>query len=743
MKRSILGSRAVRVACACALALGIAPAAAWGAADGEQPANGVDALQEAVEDVPQKDSAEDVESEKEDAGKEGPRTRMDNEETQGVNEEPCDDIPINDFEFTAVQKDAQQSVDADGSAAKAEDPAAPSSTPSSKGKRALCRSTAQTASATRSGEYGLSASTQSVIVRTYLCPICGQDVYHAEPNSNLIEYTVSLPEAADPSDYYVEIRNSEGISFDSSSIEDEGTGTLTCTVTVSGSYNIALLRSFGPSETPDSADTAPLATVPLEVVAEESGENATLTPISDKVLLVSNSEEANVVDVVGAFPGTDSGVFTPNGAGAAVLWNHPDGDWVASITSSDPDIARIDAEESNDGSGAAYWQVRGLKPGIATITVSLKDGRTFSNTVTIAKPSSFDPSQLAFAKEAIEAFVGENPYFEDFSNDFVTVGANENYQGRPWAIISQNRDILRTLYASTDEVDDIGAYANGNRITALKPGTATLELYYINYDNWELTLVDTMTVTVSAKTEATGSTSANSDFSGHIVSSNETTDTLVKDGGLFLVATDKDAAELNAGQKSALHEAQTAENATKVTPIDLSLADSAGNIFADYDNDAYLFTVRLKLEGNLADFDPTTMSVYYLADDGSPEPATCWVQDGFLYIVTDHFSQYAVLGSETTTPDNSGSQGGGSTNGGSQDDNMTNVSDKGAESGAGASVSDKDASRTKDKDSATVKDSAPLAQTGDSLLPLAATLGVATILGAAGLAVARRRMNRW
>lgn len=145
----------------------------------------------------------------------------------------------------------------------------------------------------------------------------------------------------------------------------------------------------------------------------------------------------------------------------------------------------------------------------------------------------------------------------------------------------------------------------------------------------------------------------------------------------------------------------------------------------------------------MAGFNPTTMSVYYLADDGSPEPATCWVQDGFLYIVTDHFSQYAVLGNEATTPDNNGSQGSGSTNSGSQGDNMTDVSDKGTESSTGTSVSDKDASRTKDKDSATAKDPTPLAQTGDSLLPLAATLGVATILGAAGLAVARRRMSRW
>ena len=61
MKGSILGSRALRAACACALALGIAPAAAWGVA-GEQAASDVEALQEAVEDISQE--GDEVTSEK-------------------------------------------------------------------------------------------------------------------------------------------------------------------------------------------------------------------------------------------------------------------------------------------------------------------------------------------------------------------------------------------------------------------------------------------------------------------------------------------------------------------------------------------------------------------------------------------------------------------------------------------------------------------------------------------------------
>lgn len=90
-----------------------------------------------------------------------------------------------------------------------------------------------------------------------------------------------------------------------------------------------------------------------------------------------------------------------------------------------------------------------------------------------------------------------------------------------------------------------------------------------------------------------------------------------------------------------------------------------------------------------------------------------------------------------TGPAGNGSQGGNAGANNAQGGGTTTVADKGDASGT--STAKNDAAKT----SGATRSGTPLAQTGDSLLPLAAVLGVATILGAAGLAVARRRMNRW
>lgn len=84
-----------------------------------------------------------------------------------------------------------------------------------------------------------------------------------------------------------------------------------------------------------------------------------------------------------------------------------------------------------------------------------------------------------------------------------------------------------------------------------------------------------------------------------------------------------------------------------------------------------------------------------------------------------------------------GSQGGNAGANNAQSGGTTAVAEKGGASGT--STAKNDAAKA----SGATRSGAPLAQTGDSLLPLAVTLGVATILGALGLAVARRRMNRW
>lgn len=162
----------------------------------------------------------------------------------------------------------------------------------------------------------------------------------------------------------------------------------------------------------------------------------------------------------------------------------------------------------------------------------------------------------------------------------------------------------------------------------------------------------------------------------------------------------------------------------------------------------------------------------HLNSDGTTASIPHWVSDGYLYFSTPHFSPYAIVGEEAAAenPSNDGNQNNSTGNnsgnanndsenqngntsdnpqGGEQDsgsnnsrnDNIASASDKGASD----TVSNKDTSSKNTntaKASGATRSDAPLAQTGDSLLPLAAALGIAAILGVFGLAAARRRMSR-
>lgn len=130
--------------------------------------------------------------------------------------------------------------------------------------------------------------------------------------------------------------------------------------------------------------------------------------------------------------------------------------------------------------------------------------------------------------------------------------------------------------------------------------------------------------------------------------------------------------------------------------MDISLVRPNGTTFDGYDelDGDYVFTVRMKLEGNLANLDPETLSVYRIHEDGEMEPVTCWVHDGYLYIATDHFSPYAIVGqaksatgSNTGTAGN-GSQGNGTGTGDTQGGGTTTVADKGGASGTSTAKND-------------------------------------------------------
>ena len=252
-----------------------------------------------------------------------------------------------------------------------------------------------------------------------------------------------------------------------------------------------------------------------------------------------------------------------------------------------------------------------------------------------------------------------------------------------------------------------------------------------------------MTVNVKAASP-TASSTPGSAYAGDIVSSGAADD-IVKQEGLSLTTSVKSPDSLTADQRQGLLEVTNAAEGEKAVLVDISLVRPDGTAFDGYDelDSNYVFTVRLKLEGDLAGLDADTIRTYRIHKDGGMEPITCWVHDGYLYISTRHFSPYAIVGQvKSATGGNTGSAGNGSQGGNAGANNAqgggtTTVADKGDASGT--STAKNDAAKT----SGATRSGTPLAQTGDSLLPLAAVLGVAAILGAAGLAVARRRMNRW
>ena len=242
-----------------------------------------------------------------------------------------------------------------------------------------------------------------------------------------------------------------------------------------------------------------------------------------------------------------------------------------------------------------------------------------------------DLSKLKFQTKNITMKAGESDYLGVYGFQWLGEEAMEAV-GYNFAFASSDDSILDCW------VND------GSYIAALRPGVVTLSLYYFNPVTEEYTQTDTATVTITSPTVLAGSTSS-SDISGNIIASNEDLDMLVTDNGVKLDVKIKSESDLTAAQQQGLILVKDATEADRVIPIDISLIDREGDIIHGGE-EGYIFpyTVRLKLEGQLAELDPATIQVFYLADDGIPQNITCWVEDGYLYIVTDHFSQYVVTG---------------------------------------------------------------------------------------------------
>ena len=712
MKRSILGSRALRTACACALALGIAPAAAWGTADGEQPASDVEALQEAVEDISQEGDGGMPEK-----GEPAPDANGEAADEQA----PGEGTDSDEYENGAPEAEKGE----DGSIPDGEPGAEPEVQPGDAAPTAQPLSNA----ATSAGDVSLTLSTTSIQGNFYRCAFDADSIHRGDGFE--VRYTLDVPEGRSQDDYRIDFLDVGGVSVFRYNDETGNGGTLYFQTDEPGTIARSLYVHDWSLGEPESSENY-LAEIPVTIKGTLIDETFKMEAKPDFSLELRDS--AFIFDSLNEDPDC---VFSINEAAQACFVDHEWNEILKSITTDDPSILEIDPDNR---------VVSGIGTGTATLTVEIANGERFTSTITVDGQNDADdidwsqvvPDDLKFTQQTLNLTAGQSFLNGLFFENFISGKDSVN-----WSFYLTTSDQSVLSYQLPEEEPIFGDGGGGVLISACKPGTAKLYLYFYNPETEESVLTDTMTVNVKAASP-TASSTPGSAYAGDIVSSGAADD-IVRQEGLSLATSVKSPDSLTADQRQGLLEVTNAAKGEKAVLVDISLVRSDGTAFDDYDelDGNYVFTVRLKLEGDLAGLDADTIRTYRIHKDGGMEPITCWVHDGYLYISTRHFSPYAIVGQvKSATGGNTGSAGNGSQGGNAGANNAqgggtTTVADKGDASGT--STAKNDAAKT----SGATRSGTPLAQTGDSLLPLAAVLGVAAILGAAELAVARRRMNRW
>lgn len=705
MKRSILGSRALRAACACALALGIAPAAAWGAADGEQPASDVEALQEAVEDISQEGDGGMPEK-----GEPAPDANGEAADEQA----PGEGTDSDEYENGAPEAEKGE----DGSIPDGEPGAEPEVQPGDAAPTAQPLSNA----ATSAGDVSLTLSTTSIQGNFYRCAFDADSIHRGDGFE--VRYTLDVPEGRSQDDYRIDFLDVGGVSVFRYNDETGNGGTLYFQTDEPGTIARSLYVHDWSLGEPESSENY-LAEIPVTIKGTLIDETFKMEAKPDFSLELRDS--AFIFDSLNEDPDC---VFSINEAAQACFVEHEWNEILKSITTDDPSILEIDPDNR---------VVSGIGTGTATLTVEIANGERFTSTITVDGQNDADdidwsqvvPDDLKFTQQTLNLTAGQSFLNGLFFENFISGKDSVN-----WSFYLTTSDQSVLSYQLPEEEPIFGDGGGGVLISACKPGTAKLYLYFYNPETEESILTDTMTVNVKAASPAASSTPGSA-YAGDIVSSGAADD-IVRQEGLSLATSVKSPDSLTADQRQGLLEVTNDAEGEKAVLVDISLVRPDGTAFDGYDDldGNYVFTVRLKLEGDLAGLNADTIRTYRIHEDGEMEPATSWVHDGYLYISTRHFSPYAIVGQAKSSGSN-GSQGGNSGTGNGQGGSTTTAADKGNTSST--STAKNDAAKT----SGTSCSGTPLAQTGDSLLPLAATLGVATILGAAGLAVARRRMNRW
>lgn len=775
MKGSVLGSRALRVACACALALGIAPAAAWGVADGEQPASDVDALQEVVEDTPQEDSAGDTEPKKDEMVPGD--LKLDDRSTNGQEpienaEEDEGDVRGDAASFQPITSIAMEPEN-DDSAPKAQlEEKRPLDNPDASAKSAASLRTENIGgeNPNQSALHSVSACgyeppsvrliDSSINLSAFECPVKSQHAntatYHLVEKKT--ECEIIWPDNTEPESIMSFTLNLE--TGDTISLAAESSST-------KGRITHVVLSSF-PTFSCPAPGLSTSATLDVMVAGGDHAIKSSPVPLrislADSEPLLSSIPNAYLMHRPSMDLDLDS-IFTYTDEAKALEWAHY-GTFLSNVHSSDESVIKV---INNSG----HIRIAAIKPGHAAVTCTTITGQTVSNTVQVIDWDTADLSRLKFETDHLSLQVGDIITKESLRPIISEKGLNDVRGYYRIAIEDQYSPYLHSRYGL-----GYPAELNDSGIVAFRPGHAVIQLHYFHLGpssvgmRPEDTMTDTLEVDILPPEEVLGHVSNASDFQGDLMTSNHETNLLIKENNVSVLVKQIAENDLTDKQREA-YQLLTPNHDTKKILVDISLVTQDGLAFPEHNIDnQHNFNIRLKLHAALASLDPSTISVLHLNSDGTTASIPHWVSDGYLHFSTPHFSPYAIIGEEAAAENpgndgdqnNSSSDNSGNTNndsenqngntsdnpqGGEQDsdsnnsrnDNIASVSDKRASD----TVSDKDTSSKNTntaKTSGAARSDTPLAQTGDGLLPLTAALGLAATLGVFGFTVARRRMSR-
>lgn len=176
----------------------------------------------------------------------------------------------------------------------------------------------------------------------------------------------------------------------------------------------------------------------------------------------------------------------------------------------------------------------------------------------------------------------------------------------------------------------------------------------------------TCTVTVASKKIASATSESNVEVSVDVtdVAAAEKLDKITEENGGTLVLLVQDAQDLTEAAQKAVESLQT-ENGKVADVLDISFQNGEGDeVKVDLSDDGLTMTVRVKMTDAMRALDPTTLKVVYVADDGTTQTKTTWVEGDNLCFTTEHFSTYAVTGNERQTQGGGEGSGSGSIVGG-------------------------------------------------------------------------------